>query len=89
MADAMSGYAYPASKALQDFSWHGSLEDSIQMKEIIQRKFEEEHMVGLITPKFANGKMLFLLMGPCKLEPQQINVQTLEGNYDGKKVLKT
>ena len=32
IADAMSRYAYPASKALQDCSWHGSAEDANAMK---------------------------------------------------------
>ena len=40
--DAMSRYAYPASKALQDCSWHGSAQDSEEMKQIIQDEIKEE-----------------------------------------------
>ena len=47
-ADAMSRYAYPASKALQDCSFHGSREAADEMKRIIQKELEEERVVGFI-----------------------------------------
>ena len=41
-ADAMSRYAYPAGSALQDCSWHGSAQDSEEMKKIIEEEEAEE-----------------------------------------------
>ena len=38
VADAMSRYAYPARKALQDCTWHGSVEDDEEMREIMRQK---------------------------------------------------
>ena len=68
VADAMSRYAYPASKAFQDCSWHGSLDDALAMKKIIQEEFEEEHMVALLlapsSPSNSSKKRQFLIMGP-------------------------
>ena len=43
VADAMSRFSYTASKAFQDCSWHGSLQNSQDMKKIIQEEFLEEH----------------------------------------------
>ena len=42
VADALSRYAYPASRALQDCSWHGSIEDSEEMKKILEDEVEED-----------------------------------------------
>ena len=36
VADALSRYAYPASKAMQDCSWHGSKEDKEEMERIMR-----------------------------------------------------
>ena len=67
----MSRYAYPASKALQDCSWHGSLEDKLEMDKIIQQELEEERLVGLILPKkVPSQKQVLLVMG--HLMPNQV-----------------
>ena len=64
VADAMSRYAYPASKALQDCSWHGSLEDKLAMDKIMKEELEEERMVGMILPsRLINQKPMLLVMG--------------------------
>ena len=51
VADAMSRYAYPASKALQDCSWHGSLAHKEEMRHIIEEELKNEKLVGVIFPK--------------------------------------
>ena len=48
MADAMSRYAYPASKAFQDVSFHGSAEAQAEMKAIIEQELSEGRMVIFI-----------------------------------------
>ena len=48
VADAMSRFAYPACKAFQDSSFHGSQAAREQMKEIIQQELEEGRVVLLI-----------------------------------------
>ena len=68
VADAMSRYAYPASKAFQDCSWHGSLEDAQAMKKIKQEELKKEHMVGLLlsadTSDNLNCRRQLIIMGP-------------------------
>ena len=67
----MSRYAYPASKALQDCSWYGSLEDKLEMDKIIKQELEEERMIGMILPwKNANQKQVLLVM--CQLQPSKV-----------------
>ena len=61
VADALSRYAYPACRAFQDVSFHGSEEACMEMKEIIQNELEEGKMVGLIqfnTTKQKTGLIL-------------------------------
>ena len=58
----MSRWAYPASKALQDCSFHGSLADYEAMKGIIEEEREEERMVGLIVG--ASFPRTLMVMGP-------------------------
>ena len=67
VADAMSRYAYPASKALQDCSWHGSREDREEMDKIIEEEFAQERLVGLLCPKGNWETQILLVMG--KLPP--------------------
>ena len=50
VADAMSRYAYPAGKALQDCTWHGSAQDHEEMREIIRQELEEEKTFGVWCP---------------------------------------
>ena len=47
VADAMSRYAYPASKAFQDVSVHGSAEAAEEMKVIIAEERREERLAGM------------------------------------------
>ena len=48
VADAMSRFAYPACKAFQDTSFHGSEAARLEMKEIIQSELEEGNTIALI-----------------------------------------
>ena len=41
--DALSRWAYPASQALADVSFHGSAADAAEMKEIIEEEIKLEH----------------------------------------------
>ena len=73
VADALSRYAYPASKAFQDTSFHGSEASRQEMKKIIEEELEEGRMVGLITNDPVGGpKRVFLLAGilPKRLRSQ-------------------
>ena len=49
VADAMSRFAYPACKAFQDVSRHGSAEARLEVKEIIEEEVREGRTVGLIA----------------------------------------
>jgi len=42
VGDALSRWAYPASKAYEDTTWHGTKEDTRQAVEDIKREGEEE-----------------------------------------------
>ena len=76
VADAMSRYAYPASKGMQDCSWHGSLEDKEEMQKILEEELAEERMVAVILPR-QEKKCPFLLLGePCTAS---VNVTTRAG----------
>ena len=48
VADAMSRYAYPASSAREDVSFHGSADAKEEMRKIIEKELREGRMVGLI-----------------------------------------
>ena len=62
VADAMSRFAYPASKAFQDTSFHGSVAARKEMKEIIEEELAEGRTVGLISgvPKDGTKRILFV-----------------------------
>ena len=67
VADAMSRWAYPASLAFADVSWHGSEEDEKQMKELIRQELKEEHtcrVVQLIpgTVPFSETPLVLLFL---------------------------
>ena len=49
VADALSRFAYPACKAFQDTSFHGSEAARLEMKEIIEEELREGRTVGMIT----------------------------------------
>jgi hypothetical protein len=48
VADALSRFAYPASKAFQDASFHDSAAAREEMKKIIEEELQEGRTVGLI-----------------------------------------
>ena len=48
MADAMSRFAYPASSAREDVSFHGSADAKDEMRKIIEKEIQEGRMVGLV-----------------------------------------
>ena len=50
VADALSRFAYPACKAFQDASFHGSKQAKEEMREIIKEELAEGRCVGLICP---------------------------------------
>ena len=45
VADAMSRFAYPASSAREDISFHGSAESNAEVKEMERREREEAEML--------------------------------------------
>ena len=66
VADALSRFAYPASKAFQDSSFHGSAEAQEEMKNIIEEELAEGRMVGVIyIPQRDMGVIKFLLRVKC------------------------
>ena len=65
VADALSRFAYPASKAFQDSSFHGSEEARLEMKKIIEEELNESKMVGLIYQNSSpNEKNVLYIAGP-------------------------
>ena len=81
VADALSRFAYPASKAFQDTSFHGSEESRIEMKNIIEEELAESKTVGLIcfdhTRPHANQLYIAGTMSRAKfarLDPQGVHV---------------
>ena len=48
VADALSRFAYPASKAFQDSSFHGGEEAREEMRRIIEEELAESRNVGLV-----------------------------------------
>ena len=49
VADALSRWAYPACKAFQDTSFHGSTEAQEQMREIEREEKADERQVEVVT----------------------------------------
>ena len=59
VADALSRYAYPACKAFQDTSFHGSQAAREEMTEIIGEELEEDKMVAMVVRgKGESGKLI-------------------------------
>ena len=48
VADAMSRFAYPASSAKQDVSWHGSSEAKRDMENILAQEYWESRQVAVV-----------------------------------------
>ena len=48
------------------------------MKEIMRREFEEEHLIGFVTPKFKNCKMIIIVMGPLSINQEEVRCRVLE-----------
>ena len=66
VADALSRFAYPACKAFQDVSFHGSETAREEMKKIIAEEILEGRQVGLITGIGGVEKgRLMLVAGRC------------------------
>ena len=55
VADVLSRWAYPASKALQDVSFHGSEDDDREMKEIIAEEKAEGRQCSLVWVRPVSG----------------------------------
>ena len=60
VADALSRWAYPASKALQDCSWHGSTEGREEVKKILEEELEDGKKVAFLTNGALSTKCLVL-----------------------------
>ena len=84
VADALSRFAYPACKAFQDASFHGSAQARLEMKEIIAQELAEGRTLGLITSKPAEpGPRLMLIAGtvsrPDRIPPHRVYAITRGG----------
>ena len=53
VADALSRWAYPASKAFADVSIHGSAQDDADMQALIKQEWEEERGCYLVNAQEA------------------------------------
>ena len=51
VADALSRWAYPASSAREDVSFHGSSEASREVRDIIRAELERERSIGMFVKK--------------------------------------
>ena len=83
VADALSRWAYPASKAIQNCSVHGSKADAEKVQKMIQDELKEQKMVGVIKRAKALDAWSMLVAGDLgeNLERQLragIKVMTIE-----------
>jgi hypothetical protein len=89
VADAMSRYAYPASSAREDVSFHGSATAREEMKKIIEKEIREGRMVALLQM----GKMepekntrnlgrIHIVGGTIATEQIATHVRIVQGNFD-------
>ena len=60
VADALSRYAYPASSAREDVSFHGSEEARLGVKKMLEQELRDRALVGLIR-RCTEEKGFFLL----------------------------
>ena len=84
VADALSRFAYPACKAFQDTSFHGSEEARLEMKKIIEEELAEGRTVGMITGKPEDGDARLLVVAGTiskrsALPPHRVCVLTRSG----------
>ena len=84
MADAMSRYAYPASSAKDDVSFHGSAENREQVKKMLEQELREGREVGLVRLTDMgddwNGDVFFSGDGfGDDIDPVWVNVVTRSG----------
>ena len=86
VADALSRWAYPASKALQDCSWHGSAKDWEEMQKIMQEELEDGKMVGLASHLTQGGS--FLIFDPALEKPWTPHLCGVTTRGKGKKGFK-
>ena len=80
IADAMSRYAYPAGKAMQDCTWHGSAQDQEEMQEIIRKELQEERTMSLWCPSAESTEehpkgVLLIFGGRVPLEGDDVDAQ--------------
>ena len=95
VADAMSRFAYPACKAFQDVSFHGSAEAREEVKRIIAEELAEGRMVGMATKQkpFRDFNCCYVAgplrrgiveqLGPPTLCDIELEVATINSWYSG------
>ena len=87
VADALSRFAYPACKAFQDSSFHGSEEARQEMKKIIEEELEEGRMVGMVGPKLEGEARIFMVAGALnrriEVPPSMVGTVTRSGRVLG------
>ena len=66
VADALSRFAYPACKAFQDTSFHGSEAAREEMKKIIEEELLEGRTVGMISAKELGRQRFVVVAGTIK-----------------------
>ena len=72
VADALSRWAYPASKALQDVSFHGSEQDEKEMEKIIAKEIAEGQQCSVVTIKpitRSQARTPWLCLFQCSKQP--------------------
>ena len=76
--DAMSRWAYPASSAREDVSFHGSLEAREEVKQMLREELVRAKLVGMVRLK-SPTQARFLVGGglyPADLVPVKVQVVT-------------
>jgi len=93
VADAMSRYAYPASSAKEDVSFHGSAANREAVKELIAKEVAEGRMVGVVCLRQEwdsdDDNLLLLVAGtlerPCYLDHRRVcAIETRSGRLVGR-----
>ena len=93
VADALSRWAYPATSAREDVSFHGTAEASSEMRKIVEQEVQEGRTVGLVmlgTPDLGTQKGTrgcLTVLGPLPedvtMSPWVIAVVTRGGHSTG------
>ena len=63
VADALSRWAYPASSAREDVSFHGSAAACEEIKKMVERELEERKMVAVFKAEPGAEKIPVLMLG--------------------------